>query len=388
VTATDADYAWMARALGLARRGLYTTDPNPRVGCVLVRDDEPVGEGYHRRAGEPHAERNALAAAGARAAGATAYVTLEPCSHHGRTPPCADALAEAGVARVVAAMLDPNPLVAGSGLQRLREAGIQVDTGVLEDQARALNPGFVKRMTDGLPWVRCKLAMSLDGRTAMASGESQWITGEDARRDVQRLRARSSAILTGVGTVLADDPSLNVRLGAEALGGADPEDWVRQPVRVILDSRLRTPPTARLLELPGTTVILCVDERRDHAADLEAAGARVQILPEDKGRVGLRAALEFLAEQEINEVLVEAGPTLAGSVVQAGLVDELIIYMAPHLMGDSARGLFSLPGLRYMADRLVLEIRDLRRVGRDIRITAVPARPSGGAQLDRPDRAT
>jgi len=376
VTATDADYAWMSRAVGLARRGLYTTDPNPRVGCVLVRDGKPVGEGYHRRAGEPHAERNALAAAGARAAGATAYVTLEPCSHHGRTPPCAEALAEAGVARVVAAMQDPNPLVAGSGLKRLREAGIHVETGVLEDQARALNPGFIKRMTDGLPWVRCKLAMSLDGRTAMASGESQWITGEDARRDVQRLRARSSAILTGVGTVLADDPSLNVRLGAEALGDSDPDAWVRQPVRVILDSSLRTPPTARLLGLPGTTLILCVDERRERAADLEAAGARVQILPEDRGRVGLRAALALLAEQEINEVLVEAGPTLAGSFVQAGLVDELIIYMAPHLMGDGARGLFSLPGLRRMADRVTLEIRDLRRVGGDLRITALPAASS------------
>jgi len=374
VTATGADYAWMARALGLARRGFYTADPNPRVGCVLVRDGEPVGEGYHRRAGEPHAERNALAVAGARAAGATAYVTLEPCSHHGRTPPCADALAESGVARMVAAMQDPNPLVAGRGLQRLREAGVQVDIGVLEDQARDLNPGFVKRMTDALPWVRCKLAMSLDGRTAMASGESQWITGEDARRDVQRLRARSSAILTGVETVLADDPSLNVRLGAEALGDTGADAWVRQPVRVILDSSLRTPPTARLLELPGTTLILCVVEQREQAADLEAAGARVQILPEDQGRVGLRAALEFLAEQEINEVLIEAGPTLAGSFVQAGLVDELIIYVAPHLMGDGARGLFNLPGLRHMADRVALDIRDLRRVGRDLRITSVPAK--------------
>jgi diaminohydroxyphosphoribosylaminopyrimidine deaminase/5-amino-6-(5-phosphoribosylamino)uracil reductase len=374
-----ADYGHMARALRLARRGLYTADPNPRVGCVLVRNGNPVGEGFHRRAGEPHAERNALAAAGERARGATAYVTLEPCSHQGRTPPCADALVEAGVTRVVAAMQDPNPLVAGRGLDRLRERGIQVETGILEGEAHSLNPGFAKRMSEGLPWVRCKLAMSVDGRTAMASGESQWITGPDARRDVQRLRARSSAILTGVETVLADDPSLNVRLSAQQLGTSGADAWVRQPVRVILDSRLRTPPGSRLLGLPGTTVILCADERRDHAAALESAGARVVVMPEEQGRVGLLAALRYLAEQEINEVLIEAGPTLAGSAVQSGLVDELIIYMAPHLMGDGARGLFSLPGLRHMADRVPLEIRDLRLVGRDLRITAVPPRPSRGS---------
>ncbi len=368
------DHAHMGRALQLARLGLYSTDPNPRVGCVLARDGEVVGEGWHRRAGEPHAERRALAAAGERARGATAYVTLEPCSHQGRTPPCADALIEAGVARVVAAIADPNPLVGGKGLLRLREAGIAVEVGILEAEARALNPGFIKRMTQGLPWVRCKLAMSLDGRTAMASGESQWITEADARRDVQRLRARSSAILTGVQTVLADDPSLNVRLEAAELPGLEEGQPVRQPVRVILDSALRTPAGARLLGLPGQSLVLCVDDRREHAAALEAAGARVTALPADAGgRVDLRSALEFLADEEINEVLIEAGPTLAGSALTAALVDELIIYAAPHLMGDGARGLFSLPGLTRMRERLPLEIRDLRFVGRDIRITAALA---------------
>jgi diaminohydroxyphosphoribosylaminopyrimidine deaminase/5-amino-6-(5-phosphoribosylamino)uracil reductase len=361
----------MARALRLARRGLYTTDPNPRVGCVVVKDDRVVGEGWHRRAGEPHAERHALTAAGAAARGATAYVSLEPCCHHGRTPPCADALIEAGVARVVAAMEDPNPLVAGQGMHRLREAGIAAEAGVLEAQARALNPGFAKRMARGLPWVRCKLAMSLDGRTAMASGESRWITGEDARRDVQRLRARSSAVVSGSGTVLADDPSLNVRLDAQALG-LDPGLEVRQPVRVVVDSRLRTPPTARLLGLPGSTVILCVDDHRDHAAALESAGARVVPMPEQEGRVDLRAALELLAAQEINEVLIEAGPTLSGSALRAGLIDELVVYVAPHLMGDGARALFGLPGLERMQDRVPLEIRDVRRVGRDLRLDLVP----------------
>jgi len=365
------DHAHMARALRLARLGLYSTDPNPRVGCVLVRHGQVVGEGWHRRAGEPHAERHALAAAGDGARGATAYVTLEPCVHQGRTPPCVDALIEAGVARVVAAMIDPNPLVGGQGLHRLREAGMAVEVGLLETEARALNPGFIKRMRQGLPWVRCKLAMSLDGRTAMASGESQWITGPDARRDVQRLRARSSAILTGVQTVLADDPSLNVRLEGAELLGVEQGQTVRQPVRVVLDSALRMPAGARLLALPGQSLVLCAGDRREHAAALEAAGARVTGLAADaSGRVDMRSALEFLAGEDINEVLIEAGPTLAGSAVAAGLVDELIIYVAPHLMGDGARGLFSLPAVARMSERLPLEIRDLRFVGRDIRITA------------------
>ena len=320
------DHRYMARAIRLAERGLYTTHPNPRVGCVLVNDGEIVGEGWHERAGGPHAERNALAAAGERARGAVAYVSLEPCCHHGRTPPCTEGLIEAGVSRVVAAMGDPNPLVAGKGLALLEQAGIEVECGLLEPQARALNPGFVKRMERGLPHVRCKLAMSLDGRTAMASGESKWITSEAARADVQRLRARSEAIVTGIGTVLADDPSLNVRMGAGELPGVEGEPI--QPVRVVLDSRLRMPEQARMLGLPGQTLVLCIDQDPSHAVRLEGAGAVVYEVPESDDRVDLESALRYLARQEINEVLLETGPTLAGSALQAGLVDELVIYMA------------------------------------------------------------
>jgi diaminohydroxyphosphoribosylaminopyrimidine deaminase/5-amino-6-(5-phosphoribosylamino)uracil reductase len=363
----------MARAIALGRHGLYTSDPNPRVGCVLVRAGQVVGEGFHRRAGEPHAERNALAQAGAAASGATAYVSLEPCCHHGRTPPCTQGLIEAGVERVVAAMTDPNPLVAGQGLERLRAAGIAVEKGLLESEARALNPGFVKRMRRGRPYVRCKLAMSLDGRTAMASGESQWITSAAARRDVQRLRARSSAILTGVETVLADDPSMNVRLGAAELPGMGTEDPVRQPLRVVLDSSLRMPPGARLLSLPGPVLVLCAGERPAAAAALEEAGARVVAVPATQDRVDLAAALSYLADREINEVLLEAGPTLAGAALAQGLIDELVVYLAPHLMGDGARGLFRLPGLERMDQRVGMQIEDVRAVGPDWRIIARPA---------------
>ncbi len=367
------DYRFMARALQLARRGLYTTHPNPRVGCVLVQGDEVVGEGFHLRAGEPHAERHALAAAGDRAHGATAYVTLEPCSHHGRTPPCSDGLIAAGVKRVVAAMQDPNPRVAGRGLEQLRQAGIAVECGLLEKEAAALNPGFIKRMCAGLPYVRCKLAMSLDGRTAMASGESQWITGEDARRDVHRLRARSSAIVTGIGTVLADDPSLNVRLDPAELPELPDGMAVPQPMRVVLDSRLRMPPEAGMLDLPGITAVLCsVDRDAARRAQLEARGAVVVRRPAADERLELRSAFEYLAGQEINEVLLECGPTLAGAALNEGLVDELVIYVAPHLMGDGGQGLFHLPGLEQMRDRVALEIGDVRSVGPDLRITARP----------------
>jgi len=365
-----ADLGFMARALRLAALGLYTTDPNPRVGCVLVRDGVVVGEGWHRRAGAPHAERLALTAAGEAARGATAYVTLEPCCHHGRTPPCTEALLAAGVSRVVAAMVDPNPLVAGQGLAQLGAAGVAVASGVLDAQARALNPGFVKRMAQGLPYVRCKLAASLDGRTAMASGESRWITSELARRDVQLLRARSSAILTGVGTVLADDPSLNVRLQSTDFPALEPGDAVRQPLRVVVDSGLRTPPSARMLALPGLTLIACLDQRAERIGVLESAGARVRVSAESAGRVDLESLLRFLAREEINEVLIEAGPTLAGAAVEAGLVDELVLYLAPHLMGDAARGLFHLPGVGRMADRIPLRITDVRAVGPDWRLTA------------------
>ncbi len=364
----------MSAAVRLAERGRYTTDPNPRVGCVVVQDGRAVGEGWHRRAGEPHAERLALAAAGTAARRATAYVTLEPCCHHGRTPPCTDALLEAGIARVVVGMQDPNPLVAGEGIARLRAAGVRVDVGVLETEARALNPGFVRRMQTGRPYVRCKLAMSLDGRTAMASGESRWITGEAARRDVQRLRAGSSAIVTGVRTVLADDPSLNVRLAAAELPGVVGDDPLRQPLRVVLDSALRTPPEARLVGLPGRTLIVGAEASPRRIEALQAAGAEVLMLPAaSDGRVALDALLDALGRLEVNELLVEAGPTLAGAFLSSGLVDEFVVYVAAHVMGDAARGLFHMPGLTAMGDRAQLVFQDVRQVGADLRITAVRA---------------
>jgi diaminohydroxyphosphoribosylaminopyrimidine deaminase/5-amino-6-(5-phosphoribosylamino)uracil reductase len=358
------DYRYMARALTLAWRGLYHTDPNPRVGCVLVKDGIVVGEGWHQRAGEAHAEVIALDAAGEQARGATAYVTLEPCCHHGRTPPCTDALLNAGITRLVAAMSDPNPQVAGKGLAILREAGVIVECGVLEAEARALNPGFIQRMTQGRPFVRLKLAMSLDGRTALASGESQWLTGEAARQDVQRLRARASAILTGVSTVLADDPSLNVRL----------PEATRQPLRVILDSGLRTPPTARTLRLPGSVLIFTAVADPAAQAPLWAAGTDIVVVPRTERGLNLRAVMAELAHRECNEVHVECGPTLAGALLQAGLVDELVIYMAPLLLGDKARGLFQLPELAKMQERWELEVLEMRAVGRDWRVRLKPMR--------------
>ncbi len=355
------DHRHMAQALALAARGLYTTDPNPRVGCVLVNGGQVVGEGWHARAGEAHAEIHALMAAGPRARGATAYVSLEPCCHHGRTPPCTEALVEAGVARVVAAMSDPNPRVGGQGLARLAAAGIAVSSGVLEAEARALNPGFVMRMRQDRPFVRCKLAMSLDGRTALASGESRWITGEAARRDVHRLRARSSAVMTGVGTVLADDPALTARLDDEAL---------IQPLRVVLDSRLRTPPGARILASPGRTLLVAASPTpADPRRALEAAGARILESPAGAdGRPALPAVLAELGRREINEVHLECGARLAGAALAAGLVDELVLYVAPLLLGDAARGLFHLPGLKRMSQRVELQLLELRAVGRDWRL--------------------
>ncbi len=368
---SDTDHCHMARAIQLARKGLYTTHPNPRVGCVLVRQGEVVGEGYHRRAGEPHAERNALAEAGERAQGATAYVTLEPCCHHGRTPPCSEGLIEAGVTRVVAAMRDPNPSVAGQGFDQLRAAGIAVEEGVMQAQAEALNPGFIKRMRRGLPYVRCKLAMSLDGRTAMASGESQWITSAAAREDVHRLRARSAAIVTGYGTLQADDPSMNVRLTPRSLG-LDPDLHTPQPLRVVLDPQLQTPPSAKMLALPGPVLIVCSDEVRLDAAPLEAVGAQVVTRPADDDMLDLHQVMSYLASQEINEVLLESGAVLAGAMMAEGLIDELVVYLAPHLMGSDARGLFNLPAIELMSQRIPLKIIDLRQVGEDIRITAQP----------------
>ncbi len=358
------DSRYMAHALQLARRGWYTTHPNPRVGCVIVRDGQIVGEGWHARAGEPHAEVHALRMAGEAARGADVYVTLEPCSHYGRTPPCANALVQAGVKRVVAAMVDPNPQVAGNGLRSLQAAGIATASGLLASEARALNVGFIQRMEHNRPFVRLKMAMSLDGRTAMASGESVWITGEAARRDVQFLRAQAGAVLTGIGTVLADNPSLNVRLTAAELGiqGA-----VRQPLRVVLDSQLRLPLTAKLLESPDTLLIYTCSTNTAKITQWQALGVQVRCF--SGKQLALPMVLEALAQDGITEVHVEAGATLAGAFMAQGLVDELVLYVAPHLMGSDARALFNLPFTR-MDERLPLHITDIRAVGQDWRITA------------------
>ncbi|MDM7482493.1 MAG: bifunctional diaminohydroxyphosphoribosylaminopyrimidine deaminase/5-amino-6-(5-phosphoribosylamino)uracil reductase RibD [Halomonas sp.] len=374
-----ADHGFMARALQLARQGLYTTDPNPRVGCVIVRYDrsaegQVVGEGYHLRAGEPHAEVHALAAAGEQARGGTAYVTLEPCSHTGRTGPCAVALANAGVGRVVVAMEDPNPQVSGRGIAHLKAAGIEVQVGLLEQDARALNPGFVSRMQSRRPFVRLKMAMSLDGRTAMGSGESQWITGPQARTQVQRLRARSSAILSGVESMIMDDARLTVRAEQLALPQAD-EIVLRQPLRVILDSRLRLPLAAACLREPGRTLIITTDQHSpDKRQRLEAAGAEIQVLPSAAdGRVELADMLRWLADNEqVNELLVETGATLAGALLDAQLVDELQLFVAPTLLGGDARPLFELPGITRMADQKRLVIKESRQVGQDWQIIATP----------------
>ena len=357
------DRRLMARALQLANRGLMTVSPNPAVGCVLAKDGEIVGEGWHIRAGGSHAEIHALQAAGDRAKGATAYVTLEPCSHHGKTPPCTDALIEAGVSRVVFGMQDCNPAVSGSGLNRLREAGIVVEGPLLESEARRLNRGFIKRHTQGLPWVTVKLAMSLDGRTAMASGESQWITGPEARSDVQRFRAASCAIITGINTVLRDNTRLTVR--KEQLGLEYPLPDIRQPLRVVLDSQGRLNSESTLLEEAGPILQVVAS---GEIAPLK--GAEQLRLPGGQG-VDLPGLLQNLAARQCNQVLVEAGPTLAGALVQAGLVDELVIYMAPVLLGSHARPLLELP-LERMDQKVQLKIVDSRTVGADIRITASP----------------
>ncbi len=351
----------MAQALRLAEKGLYTTSPNPRVGCVIVRDGLVVGAGWHARAGEPHAEIHALRQAGELARGATAYVTLEPCSHHGRTPPCVEALVAAQVARVVVAMVDPNPLVAGEGLARLQQAGIQTDLGLLEREARELNLGFVYRMTCGRPWLRLKVAASLDGKTALNNGVSQWITGADARRDAHRLRARSCAVLTGIGTVLADDPMLNVR----------DVETTRQPLRVVVDSTLRFPLAAKMLTAGETLVVTASDDRAG-IENLRQAGAQVLALPAADGRVDLVRMLDELGKRGINEITVEAGRGLNGALARQGLVDEFVFYLAPLLLGDAARGMFDLPELSAMEGRRELRIADVTMVGRDLRVRALP----------------
>ena len=448
------DRRHMARALDLARRGLYSTDPNPRVGCVIARGERVVGEGWHRYAGEPHAEIHALAAAGGDSRGATAYVTLEPCRHTGRTGPCTRALIEAGVTKVMAAMPDPDPRVAGRGFAELAEAGIEVETGLMEASARALNRGFVSRHERGRPWVRCKLAATLDGRTATAAGESRWITGEAARADVHRLRAQAGAVLTGIGTLLADDPRLDARMEdawMEDTGRLAPP--MRPPMRVIVDSRLRTPPPARALSAPGDILIMTIggdgatggDGAKGPIVDgiarepgdalaattgggggpivdgiarepghplaatagggivggivgepgdalaattgaaarmraLVEAGAEIVPLPDVGGRVSLPALMAALAGRGVNEVHTECGPTLAGALLGSGLVDEIVVYLAPALLGDAARGMFTLPGVAAMRDRIGLEITGVARLGADLRIDAVPRAEAAGAE--------
>jgi len=356
---TAADHEFMRQALELAARGLYTTRPNPRVGCVIVRDGAVAGTGWHEEAGMPHAEALALNAAGERGRGATLYVNLEPCSHHGRTPPCADAIVAAGVRRVVAAMQDPNPKVAGAGFAKLRAAGIEVQHGLMEDEARELNIGFVARMTRGRPWVRTKIAASLDGRTALANGKSQWITGEAARADGHRWRARACAILTGHGTVRDDDPQLNAR-------GVDTS---RQPLRIVVDSRFETPLSARVLKDGKTLVAGAVNEAGRIAA-LEKAGAETVVIPNDRGKVELFRLMEELARRELNEIHVEGGTRLNGSLLRAGVVDELLVYLAPSVIGDSGRGMFDMHELTELSQARALKIREVERIDADVRVLA------------------
>ncbi|MEH6549085.1 MAG: bifunctional diaminohydroxyphosphoribosylaminopyrimidine deaminase/5-amino-6-(5-phosphoribosylamino)uracil reductase RibD [Pseudomonadales bacterium] len=360
---SHADHQFMSRALQLARKALFITSPNPAVGCVLVKDGRVIGEGWTQPAGGPHAEICALNRAGDEAKGATAYVTLEPCSHHGRTPPCCDALLAAGVSRVVAALQDPHHRVSGAGLQRLKHNGVEVECGLYGEQARQINVGFCSRMERGLPRVRLKLAVSLDGRTAMASGESQWITGPESRYQVQRLRAASCAIITGVASVIADDSALTVR----------PDEWirsypasqVRQPLRVVLDSQLRLPIEAKILQSQAKTLIVCVEADETKRLALEQAGAEVLVLASENDQVELAGLLRWLAqEKECNEVLVEAGATVAGSFIAQGLVDELHVFQAPILLGSSARPMADFD-LQSMSQKHEWQIRDSRRLGQD-----------------------
>lgn len=366
---TDAQY--MLRAIQLARLGTYTTRPNPNVGCVIVKHGQIIGEGFHRKAGEPHAEINALMQAGTEAEDSTVYVTLEPCSHTGRTPPCTNALINASVKRVVVAMTDPNPRVSGNGIAQLRNAGIEVSEGILGSPAQQLNPGFIKRMQTGLPYVRVKLAVSLDGRTAMANGESKWITGTQARADVHRMRAAAGTIITGSGTVIGDDPELGFRLKEyPQLSDQIPQD-TQQPLKVVVDSGLKIPLTSRILAKADQVMIATVKGSED-AEKFTSAGLTVEAFEAEQGRVPLRHLLEYLAEREINDVMVEAGPGLAGAFLERQLVDELVIFMAPHIMGDTASGMLTLPGLEHMQDRVAVSIQDIRAVGEDWRITAKP----------------
>jgi diaminohydroxyphosphoribosylaminopyrimidine deaminase/5-amino-6-(5-phosphoribosylamino)uracil reductase len=361
MSTTAADYQFMAQALQLARRGMYTTDPNPNVGCIIVNDaGDVVGEGWHERAGELHAEPLALQAAGAAAQGATAYVTLEPCSHHGRTPPCADQLITAGVRRVVYAAEDPNPIVHGAGAQKLIAAGIVVDAGVMAAAADDLNRGYVHRMRSGRPWVRSKLAVSIDGRTALENGASQWITGAESRADVHRWRARSSAVLTGSGTVLADDPSLNAR-------PADVDDFV-PPVRIVLDSALRVSPQAKLFAVEGPVLICHCSDDNAKVTALEAVGAELLKVPaHNPGEVRLVQAMEMLGERGINDIWLESGALLNAGFLNDALIDELLVYQSGCLLGETGLGMFGISPLESMQNRPEFQLTDVRRIGADLR---------------------
>jgi len=370
MTPIHCDEYWMAQALQWADKGRFSTHPNPRVGCVVVRAGQLLAAGFHEFAGGPHAEINALRQLDYNANGCTVYVTLEPCSHSGKTPPCADALIKAGPERVVIAMQDPNPLVCGQGVQRLRQAGIEVESGVLEAQARRLNRGFIKRMQFNRPFVRLKMAASLDGRTALANGVSQWITGADARRDVQLLRAQSSAILSTAETVIADDASLNVRLDKHAL---NQQIDVRQPLRIILDRQLKLSGTEALFAIDSPILLVTTQDVSAHSALLQQPHVElVQISENSEGMIDLAALMQLLNEREINEIHTECGAGLAGALLRQGLVDEIVQYMAPCLFGSQALGLYDLREISIMSDRINLNIEDVRQVGDDIRITATP----------------
>ena len=367
---TQTDQQMMSRAIALAKRGRYTTAPNPMVGCVIVNNGDIVGEGYHYQAGQPHAEVFALRQAQQRAQGATVYVTLEPCSHHGRTPPCAEALINAKVARVVCAMVDPNPVVAGRGIALLQAAGIRVDVGVLALEAQALNPGFIKQMTHQMPYVELKLAASLDGRTALANGASKWITGPKARSDVQQFRACAGAILSTSATVIADNPSLNVRWSEldASVQQQYPQSALRQPIRVIIDSQNRLTPEYQLFNLPGETILA----RTTLGTEAWSDSVQQWQIPTqtNSNQLDLVALMSRLATYGINHIWVEAGASLAGALLQQQLVDSLILYQAPKLMGSDSRGLIDITGLTSMTQTPLLTITDVGVIGVDIRIMA------------------
>jgi diaminohydroxyphosphoribosylaminopyrimidine deaminase/5-amino-6-(5-phosphoribosylamino)uracil reductase len=353
------DERYMAQALQLARKGIYSTDPNPAVGCVIVNNGKIVGQGWHELAGQAHAEVIALKQAGSAATQATMYVTLEPCSHQGKTPPCVKSIVKSGVSRVVIATEDPNPLVNRSGISELQQAGIDITLGVGQIQAKKINRGFLKRVSTGIPWVSLKIASSLDGKTAMADGESQWITSEPARRDAQKYRAAASGILTGAGTVLRDNPSMNARL----------DGIQRQPTRIILDTNLSTPPDAKILHAPGKVLIVTAFREDEAIEGFQNDYVEVMQCPAVGGKIDLQPLMVELGKREMNTILLEAGSRLSGSMIEQGLVDEIIVYMAPDLLGSDARGMFDIPGLEKITDRVKLEYRDVTMVGRDIRLT-------------------